>query len=90
MNTHPTRGPATDADGDVAAEWTVDDAAALLDPPMTVEEVRALIIVVGLPAAGTRPAGRKGGRPAKTYRQTDVLKAHAAVASLLAERERTA
>lgn len=72
------------------AEWTVEDATALLDPPMTAEQVRALIVVAGLPPVGIRPAGRKGGRPAKTYRQADVLKAHAAVARLLAERERAA
>lgn len=61
--------------------WTLDEAAALLDPPMSVEQVRALIVAAGIPSAGYR-RGRRG-RPAKTYDAAMLVRAHAAIAPLL-------
>lgn len=65
--------------------WTVEDAARLLDPPMRVEQVRALIMLASIQPNGRRRTGRRG-RPAETYDSAALLRAHAAVASLLAER----
>jgi 2-keto-3-deoxy-L-rhamnonate aldolase RhmA len=66
--------------------WTVEDAAALLDPPMTVEQVRALIRAAAIPPAGQRRTGRRG-RPAEVYDAATLLRAHAALAPFLAEAE---
>jgi len=67
--------------------WTLDEAAALLDPPMSVEQLRRLVQAVALQPVGTRRTGRRG-RPAPTYDSAALLRAHAAIAPLLAERER--
>lgn len=69
-----------------AESWTVDDAVHLLDPKMTAEQVRALILLAGIEPNGRRHTGRRG-RPAETYAAAELLKAHAAVAHLLAERK---
>lgn len=62
--------------------WTLDEAAALLDPPMSVEQLRHLVQAVGLRRVGTRRTGRRG-RPAPTYDSAALLRAHAAIAPLL-------
>lgn len=67
--------------------WTLDEAAALLDPPMTAEQLRHLVQAAGLQPAGTRRTGRRG-RPAPTYDSAALLRAHAAIAPLLAGHER--
>ncbi|GAA2092381.1 hypothetical protein [Actinomadura alba] len=66
--------------------WTVEDAAHLLDPPMTVEQVRALITAAGIRPAGHRRTGRPG-RPAPAYDPAVLLRAHAALVPLLVEAE---
>lgn len=68
--------------------WTAEDAANLLDPPMTLEEVRALIRATRLTPVGTRHTGRRG-RPADVYDSATILRAHTAIAPLLVEHERT-
>lgn len=68
--------------------WTAEDAAAILDPPMTVEQVRALIKSAAIQPAGQRRTGRRG-RPAPTYDSEVLLRAHAALAPFLAAAERT-
>lgn len=62
--------------------WTLDEAAALLDPAMTVEQLRHLVQAAGLQPVGTRRTGRRG-RPAPTYDSAVLLRAHAALAPLL-------
>lgn len=62
--------------------WTLDEAARLLDPAMTVEQLRHLVQAAGLQAVGARRTGRPG-RPAPTYAAADLLQAHAALAPLL-------
>lgn len=63
--------------------WTVEDAVALLHPPMTAAQVRALIIIAGLQPIGRRRSGARGGRPAAVYDVAELLRAHTAVAPLL-------
>lgn len=65
--------------------WTLDEAAQLLDPPMTVEQVRALVVAAGIPSVGYR-RGRRG-RPAKVYDAAMLVRAHAAIAPLLVRSE---
>lgn len=62
-------------------DWTVADAALLLDPPMSEAEVRALIVVSGIEPVGQR---RGRGRPAHVYDQAQLLEAHAAAVRLRA------
>ncbi|GAA1015851.1 hypothetical protein Aple_010540 [Acrocarpospora pleiomorpha] len=62
--------------------WTIEEAAALLDPPMTAEEIRALVLVFALHPTGHRRGGR--GRPAPTYDQAELLRAHAAAVTIRA------
>lgn len=64
--------------------WTLDEAAALLDPPMSVEQLRHLVQAAALQPVGTRRTGRRG-RPAPTYSTAALLRAHAALAPLLVE-----
>jgi hypothetical protein len=66
----------------VTETWTAEDAAALLDPPMTVEQVRAMIRAAAIPAVGQRRTGRRG-RPADTYDPDLLLRAHAALVPFL-------
>lgn len=65
--------------------YTVAELAALLDPPMTIEQVRALITIARTPPVAKRRPGSQGGRPARTYRLADVLDAHQIIAPLLLE-----
>lgn len=58
--------------------WTLDDAAQLLDPPITPDELRALIVAARLQPTGIRRTGRRG-RPAPTYDPADLMRAHAAL-----------
>lgn len=67
--------------GALDARWTLDEAAARLDPPMTTEQVRALIHSAGLQPVGRRWIGF--GRFRFVYDARQVREAHAAVAPLL-------
>lgn len=64
--------------------WTIDDAAALLDPAMTHAQVRALVTIAGLKPIGKRPPGARGGRPAAVYDVEALIRGHAVVVALLA------
>jgi hypothetical protein len=66
--------------------WTAEDAAALLDPPMTVDQVRALIRAAAIQPAGHRRTGRRG-RPAETYDPEVILRAHASLVPFLVAAE---
>lgn len=63
--------------------WTLEEASALLDPPMTVTQLRHLVQAAALQPAGTRRTGRRG-RPVAVYDSAVLLRAHAALAPLLA------
>lgn len=68
------------------AQWTVEDACTLLDPPMTADEVRALIKALRITPDGHRRTGRRG-RPAETYDAYTLTRAHAAIAPFLVAAE---
>jgi hypothetical protein len=63
---------------------TLDEAVQLLDPPVDRAQLKALVEATGLQAAGTR---RKlgPGRPALTYRASDLMRLHAAITPLMHE-----
>ena len=58
------------------ASLTLDELTDLLDPPMTVEEVKALITFIRLRPCGRRINGRRG-RPVLEYDAAIVMAAHA-------------
>ncbi len=62
--------------------WTLEDAARLLDPPMTVEELRHLVHAARLQPVAARRTGRRG-RPAPAYDSAQIMRAHAALAPFL-------
>ena len=53
------------------------EAATVLDPAMTEQQVAALIAIAGIEPLGTRSTGRKG-RPAYLYDHDAITQAHAA------------
>lgn len=59
--------------------WTINDAAALLDPPMTVDELRHMIRLFHIPARGRLRPGYATGRPPNLFAARDLLDAHALV-----------
>lgn len=63
--------------------WTIDDAAALLNPAMSAAQVRALVTIAGLEPIGKRRPGARGGRPAAVYDMGALMRAHAVVVALL-------
>lgn len=56
--------------------WTAAEAAEQLDPPLDVDEVRALVLLFKIKTVGQR---RTGGRPLAELDQAAILRAHAAV-----------
>ncbi|HEY3683446.1 MAG TPA: hypothetical protein VGL93_10425 [Streptosporangiaceae bacterium] len=75
-----TRPPAPLETETVAVLCSVQDAAALLDPPCTPDQVRALVALANLapvraPAGTGAPRGR--GRPPVLYRAAELQRAHA-------------
>lgn len=70
--------------------WTVEEAAELLDPPATPEQVLALLSLAWLRPAEDehgRPRRRRTGRPGRPpllYDASELQRAHAYVAPLLA------
>lgn len=58
--------------------WTIDDAAATLDPELTAAQVRAMIDLFGVESNGSRYTGRRG-KPLPTYDPSALQEAHAVV-----------
>jgi hypothetical protein len=67
----------------VDAALTLAEASQVLDPPMTEQQLRAIIGALGWQPAGTRPSGRRG-RPAATYPWQQISQLHAALVPWLA------
>jgi hypothetical protein len=65
---------------------TIDEAASLLDPPITRHQLAGLIEALGMRPVGTRHLPRKG-RPARTYDAAELVRLHAAVALWLPRAE---
>lgn len=60
----------------VSLAFTLAEASELLDPPMTVTQLRHSILAVGLKPAGRRYTGR-GGHPTDTFDWERLVKLHA-------------
>ena len=61
---------------------TLGEAAAMLDPPVTARQLRAIIAALHWQPAGQRRDGRPG-RPAARYNAADLMRLHAALAPWL-------
>lgn len=61
--------------------WTVEEAAAILDPTVTLDELRALLTVARVEPIGQRRTGRRG-RPSAVYDPAELMRAHAALVGL--------
>lgn len=59
--------------------WTINDAAALLDPPMNVDEIRRMVQLFRIPARGRLRPGYAIGRPPNLFAARDLLDVHALV-----------
>lgn len=62
-----------------AVSLTLAEAAVLLDPPMTEDQLRAIVRALRWQPDGYRYTGR-AGRPAPAYDATRILGLHAALA----------
>src|SRR5437899_2877273 len=62
--------------------FTLAEAATILDPPMTPEQLRAIVTALGWQPCGKRHTGR-GGRPADTWDAGRLMRLHAAVTPFL-------
>jgi hypothetical protein len=69
-----------------AAEWTIDEAASWLDPPITAGKLRALVSVAEIEPSGRRPTGHSGPG-IKIYDASEILALHAAIAPWLVKLE---
>ena len=69
-----------DAGGSLGEQWTLDEAAQRLDPPVTAEQVRAMVHLAGLQPVGRRRMGF--GRFRMVYDAQQVREAHAQVSPL--------
>jgi hypothetical protein len=61
---------------------TLAEAAQVLDPPMTEQQLRAIVTALGWQPDGHRHTGR-AGRPMACYDATRLMQLHAAVAPFL-------
>lgn len=61
--------------------WTIEEAAALLDPPITPDELRALLLAARIEPSGQRRTGRRG-RPSTIYDPAELMQAHAAMVGI--------
>lgn len=61
---------------------TIEEMVTILDPPLTVPQLRALVQAVGLEPQGARYTGRRG-RPGSCYKASELMRLHAAVVPLM-------
>lgn len=64
---------------------TIAEATAILNPPVTERQLRAIIRALHIPPAGTRRNGHIG-HPQHTYDAGEILRLHAALTPWLGER----
>jgi hypothetical protein len=67
-----------------AITLTLAEAAMVLDPPMTEQQLRAIVTALGWQPDSHRHTGR-AGRPMAAYDATRLLQLHAALAPFLGE-----
>ena len=66
----------------MAVTWTLAEAASWLDPPVTEDQLRRLVVTLGIrPVRQPAPPGgwRHAGRPAKRYSAVEIMHLHSAV-----------
>jgi len=61
-----------------AVTLTLAEAAAILEPPVTERQLRAIITALGWQPSGWRHTGR-AGRPAPAYDATRIMELHTAL-----------
>lgn len=61
---------------------SVPEIVAMVEPPLTEAEARALILAAKLPQTDVRRPGKRGGPRARTWLLTDFLEAYRAIAPL--------
>jgi hypothetical protein len=61
---------------------TLAEAAQVLDPPMTEQQLRQIVRALGWEPGGYRHSGRSG-RPAASYDASKIMKLHAALVPFL-------
>lgn len=61
--------------------WTVEEAAVILDPPITPDELRGLLTAARLTPIGQRRTGRRG-RPSTVYETSELMRIHAAIVGI--------
>lgn len=66
-----------------AVTLTLAEAAAMLDPPITTRQLRAIVAALGWQPCGHRRTGQ-AGRPAARYDAAELMRLHAALAPWLA------
>jgi hypothetical protein len=65
-----------------AITLTLAEASQVLDPPMTEQQLRAIVSALGWQPHGGRHTG-KAGRPMATYDATRLMQLHAALAPFI-------
>lgn len=68
-----------------AVTLTIAEAAALLDPPMSVHQLRHAIAAIRLQPSGVHRTGQSG-RPSARYDAAELMRLHAALTPWLAPR----
>lgn len=64
---------------------TLPELAAVLDPPMTEDQLRSVVALLGLRAAGVRRTGTRG-RPRPAYDAREIMQIHSVLAPFLTGR----
>ena len=67
-----------------AVTLTLAEAAMVLDPPLTEQQLRQIITALGWQPHGVRHTGR-AGRPAPAYDATRLLELHAAMVPFIGD-----
>ena len=68
---------------ETAVTLTLGEAAAVLNPPVTEQQLRQIVSALGWKPAGNRHIGKRG-RPWPVYDATRLLELHAALVPFLA------
>ena len=66
-----------------AVTLTLSEAAAVLNPPVTEQQLRQIVSALGWKPAGNRHTGKRG-RPWPVYNADELLRLHAALVPFLA------
>ena len=68
----------------MAVTLTLSEAATVLDPPVTEQQLRQIVTALGWQPTGVRHTGR-AGRPAPAYNATRLIELHAAIVPFISD-----